>query len=157
MSQPAPMNTITHVKADLFAAPKGSILIHACNTRGSWGAGIAIVFKERYPKAFVQFKDICKLHGAALLGTCLLIRGDSETHDIACLFTSKDYGKRVDSPNEILTATRLAVEDLLRQNENPVKELHACRFNSERFGVPWDETEKVLVELGAVVTVYERP
>ncbi|KAJ6485826.1 hypothetical protein C8R45DRAFT_998058 [Mycena sanguinolenta] len=151
MSQPQ----ITHIKADLFAAPAGSILVHACNCRGSWGGGIAIPFKERYPEAFIEYRDHCKEHGAALMGTCLLIRG--ETHDIACLFTSKDYGRRVDPPEAILAATKTAVADLLKQNRDPVKELHACRFNSERFGVPWEQTEKVLVEVGATMTAYERP
>ncbi|KAJ7646923.1 hypothetical protein FB45DRAFT_1019206 [Roridomyces roridus] len=146
---------ITHVKADIFAAPPNSILVHACNTRGSWGSGIAVPFKERYPDAFVTYNDTCKEHGEALLGTCLLIRG--ETHDVACLFTSKDYGRRVDPADEILKATRTAVAGLLKQNEQEGKELHACRFNSERFGVPWEETEKVLVELEAEMIVYERP
>ncbi|KAJ7918793.1 hypothetical protein B0H13DRAFT_2268953 [Mycena leptocephala] len=156
MSQPATLpSKITHIKADIFAAPAGSILIHACNTRGSWGAGIATAFQERYPGAFAKYKNTCKKHGEALLGTCLLIRG--ETHDVACLFTSKDYGRRVDSPADILAATKLSVADLLKQNVDPVKEMHACRFNSEKFGVPWEETEKVLVELDAEMTVYERP
>jgi ADP-ribose 1''-phosphate phosphatase len=173
MSQPATLpSKITHIKADIFAAPAGSILIHACNTRGSWGAGIATAFQERYPGAFAKYKNTCKKHGEALLGTCLLIRG--ETHDVACLFTSKDYGRRVDSPADILAATKLSVADLLKQNVDPVKEMHAwyvrcrvesnfgltiypSRFNSEKFGVPWEETEKVLVELDAEMTVYERP
>ncbi|KAJ6595652.1 hypothetical protein DFH09DRAFT_1024451 [Mycena vulgaris] len=148
-------NKITHIKADLFAAPAGSILVHACNTKGSWGGGIAIPFQQKYPAAFAEYKDACKKQGAALLGTCLLICG--EHHDVACLFTSKAYGRRVDAPAEILAATRTAVANLLAQNVDPVKEVHACRFNSERFGVEWEETEKVLIELGAEMTVYERP
>jgi ADP-ribose 1''-phosphate phosphatase len=163
-------NKITHIKADIFAAPAGSILVHACNTRGSWGAGIATAFLERYPGAFAKYKNHCAKHGESLVGTCLLIRGDP--HDVACLFTSKDYGRRVDPPAAILAATRLAVADLLKQNEDPVKELHAwyvctiladrilnysaSRFNSERFGVAWEETEKILVELDTDMTVYER-
>ncbi|KAJ7091866.1 hypothetical protein B0H15DRAFT_834307 [Mycena belliarum] len=148
-------NKILHIKADLFAAPAGAILVHACNTKGSWGGGIALAFRQKYPAAFVKYRDTCKKEGAELLGTCLLIRG--EPHDIACLFTSKDYGRRVDAPADILAATRLAVADLLKQNTDPVKELHACRFNSEKFAVPWEETEKVLVELGTDMVVYERP
>jgi len=61
-------------------------------------------------------------HGEALVGTCLLIRG--EGHDVACLFTSRAYGRRKDSPREILDATRSAVGDLLRQNKER-KTLHA--------------------------------
>ncbi|KAJ6625722.1 hypothetical protein B0H10DRAFT_1776375 [Mycena sp. CBHHK59/15] len=148
-------NKIRHITADIFAAPAGSILVHACNTKGSWGGGIALAFKQKYPTAFAEYKSVCKSDGESLLGSCLLIRG--EQHDIACLFTSKDYGKMVDKPEDILTATRLAVADLLKQNAEETKELHACRFNSEKFGVIWEETEKVLVELGAEMTVYERP
>ncbi|KAJ7230719.1 hypothetical protein GGX14DRAFT_411903 [Mycena pura] len=147
---------LTHIKGDLFAAPAGrSILVHACNTRGSWGAGIALAFKERYPEAFEEYKAACKTHGTALLGTCLLVRGAQ--HDVACLFTSRDYGRRVDPAPDILAATRLAVADLLEKNIEPVKEMHACRFNSERFGVAWEDTEQVLQELGAEMTVYDRP
>ncbi|KAJ7598745.1 hypothetical protein C8J56DRAFT_1157847 [Mycena floridula] len=87
-------------------------------------------------------------------GTCLLISG--EQHDIACLFTSRGYGRSKDSPDEILQATRTAIRDLLSQNSSG-KEMHACRFNSGKFAVPWPETEQVLVEEEVNMTVYEPP
>lgn len=113
---------LIHVQGDIFSAPPGSILLHACNTLGSWGAGIAAAFKERYPQQFSQYHAHCKAHGESLLGTCMLIKG--QEHDIACLFTSKAYGKRVDKPPSILTATRAAVQDLMKQNLEG-KEIHA--------------------------------
>ncbi|TFK74743.1 hypothetical protein BDN72DRAFT_832811 [Pluteus cervinus] len=144
---------IVEITGDLFSAPPdNSILVHACNTVGSWGAGIALAFRDRYPEQFEVYKAHCKLHGSSLVGTCLLIPGD--THDIACLFTSKAYGKRKDSPDQILDATRSAVIDLVKQNiEN--KALHSCRINSGKFGVPWEDTRAILEELGVVVTVYK--
>lgn len=36
-------------------------------------------------------------------------------HFVGCLFTSRAFGKRKDSPEQILDATELAMEDLLRQ------------------------------------------
>ncbi|KAF7317904.1 S5A-REDUCTASE domain-containing protein [Mycena kentingensis (nom. inval.)] len=146
---------VTHIVGDLFAAPAHTILIHACNTRGSWGAGIAAAFKDRFPAAFGIYNAECKKHGAELLGKCLLIRGAE--YDVACLFTSRDYGKRVDPPEQILAATRSAVQHLLEQNKDPVKPLHACRLNSGKFGVKWAETEAVLEELGVDVVVYAPP
>src|SRR5262245_35871573 len=110
------MSKLVYVTGDLFAAPQGSILVHACNTVGSWGAGIALAFQSKYPQAFRQYAAHCKEHGSDdLIGSCFLIRG--ETHDIACLFTSRAYGKRKDTPEEILGATRTAVQDLLKQNK----------------------------------------
>ena len=113
---------LVYVESDLFTAPDHSILVHACNTLGSWGSGIALAFRQNYPAQFAQYKTHCEAHGEALIGTCLLIPGDK--HDIACLFTSRAYGRHKDKPNDILTATRKAVKGLEAQNLDN-KELHA--------------------------------
>jgi len=121
---------LTYVTGDIFAAPPNTILIHACNTIGSWGAGIALAFRSKYPDAFEVYKAHCKAHSNdELIGTCLVIQEKplaegGNGHDIACLFTSKAYGRRKDSPEEILGATRGAVKDLLSQNSER-KPLHA--------------------------------
>lgn len=113
---------LSYIIGDLFAAPPKSILVHACNTKGSWGAGIALAFKAKYPAQFELYRAHCREYGDNLIGSCLLIPGD--THDIACLFTSKAYGRRKDSPSEILSATRTSLQDLIRKNIAK-KPLHA--------------------------------
>ncbi|KAG6909298.1 hypothetical protein DXG01_001242 [Tephrocybe rancida] len=146
------MGSIAYITGDLFSAPKGTILVQACNTVGSWGAGIAVAFRERYPSQFQLYKAHCKQSSPEdLIGTCLLIPG--EEHHIACLFTSRAYGKRKDKPEEILAATKTAVLDLIGQNTEG-REFHACRFNSGKFGVPWANTEAVLKAVGASMTIY---
>ncbi|KAF9485905.1 hypothetical protein BDN70DRAFT_870849 [Pholiota conissans] len=148
--------TLSYITGDLFSAPPNSILVHACNTQGSWGAGIALTFKRKYPAHFAQYKAHCKEHGRDLVGTCLVLPprdGDATGHEIACLFTSQAYGKRKDTAEDILAATRSALEDLMMQNIEG-KALHACRFNSGKFAVPWEETEAVLTTLGVSMTIY---
>lgn len=112
---------ITYVEGDLFNAPENTILVQACNTVGSWGGGIALEFRKKYPAQFEQYKAHCKDHGSSLLGTCLLLRG--ERHYIACLFTSKAYGRSKDKPAQILAATKGALGDLQSQNKDN-KSLH---------------------------------
>jgi ADP-ribose 1''-phosphate phosphatase len=116
------MSKLTYITGDIFTAPPNTILVHACNTQGFWGAGIALSFREKYPAQFKLYKAHCGEHGDALVGTCLLISG--ETHDIACLFTSRGFGRRKDSPEEILNATETAVKDLMEKNVQG-KELHS--------------------------------
>ncbi|KAL1733455.1 ADP-ribose 1''-phosphate phosphatase [Schizophyllum commune] len=136
-------STLVYTTGDIFSAPPGSILVHACNTKGAWGSGIAAAFKERFPRAFVVYQAYCKEYGASALGMCLLIPDvDGRGHEIACLFTSKAYGKRKDGPEEILQATRSALSDLVNKNVEG-KELHGCKFNSGRFSVPWKDTDSV--------------
>ncbi|KKZ61578.1 ADP-ribose 1''-phosphate phosphatase [[Emmonsia] crescens] len=50
------MSIITEIQGDLFDAPEGAALIHACNCQGSWGKGIAQVFRQKYPAAYQIFR-----------------------------------------------------------------------------------------------------
>ena len=149
------MSNVTIVKGDLFDAPKGSIICHAVNCHGVWGAGIARSFKTRYPESYGYYRAVCEGNGNSLLGSCLLIH--EESHTIGCLFTSSGYGSRADSNEEILEATKEAIKDLIFQNSYPQsKPIHMCKINSGLFGVPWELTQKVLEEFkGVGFTVYE--
>ncbi|KAF2261357.1 hypothetical protein CC78DRAFT_535728 [Lojkania enalia] len=152
--------TLIHHKGDLFNAPSNTVLLHACNTLGSWGAGIALAFRARYPKAYLQYRTHClTTHDPKTApvptGTCLLIP-PCETdpaaprHWIGCLFTSAKYGRAKDEPEVILANTRPAMRDCLEQVRKAVSEgkevggVRMCRINSARFGVPWERTVDVL-------------
>ncbi|EEQ89638.2 ADP-ribose 1''-phosphate phosphatase [Blastomyces dermatitidis] len=54
------MSIITEIEGDLFDAPEGTALIHACNCQGSWGKGIAKVFREKFPAAYQIFRAHCQ-------------------------------------------------------------------------------------------------
>lgn len=146
------MSKITTIKGNLFDAPKGSIIIHAVNCRGLWGAGIAREFAKRFPEAYEMYSIVCQTNGNALLGKCLLI--PVKDYTVGCLFTSKNYGQFVDKPAMILKSTRYAIEDLIKKNiEN--KPMHMCKINSGLFNVPWDDTKAVLEEFGVEFTIYD--
>ena len=114
---------ITLHEGDLFTnAPANAILVHACNTQGSWGKGIATAFRTKYPDAYKIYHDTCLEKGDALLGTCLLIpAGD---RDIACLFTSKKFGRNTDRKDMILRSTKSAARDLMRQTQGSGKPIY---------------------------------
>ncbi|OCK84060.1 hypothetical protein K432DRAFT_274495, partial [Lepidopterella palustris CBS 459.81] len=145
--------TLTHHTGDIFAAPAQTLFIHACNTQGSWGAGIAAAFKDRYPRAYQAYHSHC-LSKHVRTGTALLIP-PCETdpsrpkHWVGCLFTSARYGRRKDGPEEILANTGPAVRDLLRQvgEGRGVVGARVCKINSGKFGVPWSRTLRVLEEV----------
>lgn len=157
MSEPSSAHgrlRITQHDGDLFDAPSNSILIHACNTRGAWGAGIALQFKRRYPNAFRTYREYCRSE-APSPGTTLLIPpmdDPNQNHWIGCLFTSKNYGRAKDSPDEILENTSAAMFELLHkikdeQSHAPVGTLRMCEINSGHFGVPWERTLASLSEM----------
>nr|POE51833.1 adp-ribose 1''-phosphate phosphatase [Quercus suber] len=148
---------------DIFAAPPLAVLIHACNCEGSWGAGIALAFRKRYPAAFTQYTDHCASHKYTLLGKAFLIPPDplaveTKRHFVGCLFTSKSKGKKVDPPVKILASTGAAMRDLMSQmrdwndghSDAKVAEVRMCKINSGLFRVPWEQTKSELekIEVG---------
>lgn len=146
---------------DIFAAPPRTLLIHACNALGKWGAGIAVEFKRRYPRAFAIYNRYCTLtwnpkakHVPS--GSALLIPPvDSQGHWIGCLFTSKCVGKKKDREDEIVSNTVSAVQDLLQLVENvdgeaehgqvtEIGHLRMCKINSGKFGVDWQASSHAI-------------
>ncbi|KAF1972147.1 hypothetical protein BU23DRAFT_555393 [Bimuria novae-zelandiae CBS 107.79] len=155
---------------DLFEAPDNTLLIHACNTQGSWGGGIAAVFRQRYPKAYQVYREYCvRDHdpktNPVTRGTCLLIppcetKPDASKHWIGCLFTSAKYGKAKDPPHVILNYTTPAFKDLLVQlsRKTAIQEVRMCQINAGLFAVPWKATKKavkqVLANNGTLTEVH---
>src|SRR5699024_9014634 len=111
-SNTTPRITLTYRKASFFASPPSTLLCHATNAQGSWGAGIAAAFRKNYPAAFKIYASHCsKWNGSSLLGTTFLIppqhrsalKAEREAqHWIACLFTSEKKGKGKGSKESIL-------------------------------------------------------
>ena len=170
---------VVEENGDIFVAPPNSVLIHACNCEGLWGAGIAKAFKDHYPKAYQIYHAYCvKTDPADLPGTAFLIPPQSDSHDpdevsarhfIGCLFTSRGKGRTKDSPTKILANTGPAVRDLLNQIAEwnadeplslPAGDISMCKINSGLFRVPWGKTKTVLeaieVDHDLVITVVEK-
>jgi len=149
-----PKITLTERKGDLFAAPPNTLLVHACNCVGSWNAGIALAFQKNYPQAYAVYQAHCASRTPnSLLSTCLIIppqSGAQYQHWIACLFTSKKYGRGKDSKEAILDSTDSALQDMLEQFEELKKKpkgVWMCKINSGSFKVPWMQTKKLIEAL----------
>lgn len=137
------MSKIEYKKMSLFDAPPSSYLVHACNCRGVWGSGIAKEFKQRFPSSFEQYKSVCLEE--EVLGAVLVTN-----EKVVCLMTSKNYGKLVDEPYQILVNTTFALTELMfvlnELEEEPIT-IYSNKFNSGLFNVPWEQTEYIINSL----------
>lgn len=151
--------TIEHRTMDIFDAPAGAVLAHACNARGVWGTGIALGFMRRFPDAYRMYSKYCRTAHQDCAGHALLINaGGIPAREIACLITSVDYGANRDSEEKILKQTRRAMVELEEALESydyfdskagqlNCIEVYMPRINSGMFAVPWEKTEAILQEL----------
>lgn len=137
---------LIHKKMSLFDAPELSILTHACNCRGSWGAGIALEFQKRFPLAYATYQKACKESNGEMAGGAILTDLE-DSHFVACLFTSNGYGKSLDPKAKILANTEQAVRLLLEMASHKKYPIYSNKFNSGLFRVPWEETEALLKPL----------
>ncbi|WNM70256.1 macro domain-containing protein [Myxococcus phage Mx1] len=126
----------------------GTVLVHACNTQGVWGSGIALEFATRFPRAYRGYQDLCKYGRDVGRGSLVpVLPGDHAIFEdggylIGCLFTSKGFGRDVDAPESIVAATARSVQGLLA--EPGVKSIFSPKINSGLFKVPWHYTAMVI-------------
>jgi O-acetyl-ADP-ribose deacetylase (regulator of RNase III) len=68
---------------------------HQVNALGVMGGGIAKQIKERWPKVFNEYKNICKQvdYPEVLLGRCQLVETNDEVDFVANLFGQVNFGR----------------------------------------------------------------
>jgi ADP-ribose 1''-phosphate phosphatase len=136
---------IVYKRQSLFDAPEGAYLVHACNTAGVWGSGIATEFKKRFPHAFAVYERSCQGNSRFALGQFWAIYDNK--YNVTCLLVSMGYGRSLDAKESILENTKIALDRLVKYAlDNKIKQIHSNKFNSGFFRVPWPETEAILVE-----------
>lgn len=146
---------VSYKKMSLFDAALESVIVHACNSQGVWGSGIAKTFKESYPHSFTDYTSFCNLaneeRGTACGRASLSSFHKSEPHWVGWIVTSHDYGVNKDSVELIKVHTTLALHELCKKiyTAHP-KETHLSvdvysnKFNSGLFSVPWKDSELIL-------------
>jgi ADP-ribose 1''-phosphate phosphatase len=142
---------IEYRKGSLFDNPPEQChLVHACNTCGVWGSGIAVEFKRRFPHAFAVYERNCQNSGSFIIGQFWAIwdkdKDTKKDYQITCLMVSRGYGRSKDSKEDILRHTEESLTKLLKfVNESRyTKTIYSNKFNSGFFAVPWPETEAIL-------------
>lgn len=153
------MGSITYIKGNILEAgdfPR--ILLHSCNCNGSWGGGIAYQLAMLYPDVEENYEESCERYGSGLLGKCQLIEAEKDDDlIIGCLFTAA-FGGSDQNDSDILKYTKMALENFKSQLQQypglNSSKIIMPKINSGIFGVPWEETEKILKECDLNFTVY---
>lgn len=146
---------VSYKTMSLFDAPKDCVIVHACNSQGVWGSGIAKAFKEKYPHSFVVYNRFCSIanqeRGTACGRASLSTFHDDEPHWVGWIVTSHNYGPLKDSPEQIKINTTLALAEFCRKvytahppEEYPTIDVYSNKFNSGLFNVPWEDSELIL-------------
>lgn len=66
------------------------VIVHGCNAKGIMGSGVAKAIKEKYPKAFEEYRLFYEQNGLKLGQTIWV---DCEKHIIVNAITQESFGK----------------------------------------------------------------
>ena len=146
---------VSYKRMSLFDAPVEAVIMHACNSQGVWGSGIAKPFRDNYPKSYEDYSRFCAIANAergTACGTASLSGfHESEPHWVGWIVTSHNYGPKKDSVEQIKVHTTLALREFCKKvylahpaDQYPQIDVYSPKFNSGLFAVPWSESELIL-------------
>lgn len=142
---------ITITKGDMFAEPH-ELLVNPVNCVGVMGAGLAAVFRRRYPKAHEDYVEACK-EGKVQVGTMFLTSSDSQ---VIAHFPTKDHYRNPSELSYVVDGMR----DLRRiLHTHAYKSCAIPALGCGLGGLAWSDVLPVIIDgLGCYpgkVTVFE--
>jgi len=124
---------------DVFTNTHG-VIMHGCNTRGYMGAGVAALVRNKFPKAYQSYRDLCDScfsRQELLLGRVQFIRV-SDTLIIANAFTQVDPG-----PCAEASAIKQALTSVMCFASGKSFDVHSVQIGCGIGGLEWDDIAKI--------------
>lgn len=81
------------IQGDLFTANADAIG-HGTNTKGKMGAGIAVLFKKKFPKMHDLYVELCDTFGDELGGRTYLYYNDNYSEQISSTFVANIFSQK---------------------------------------------------------------
>jgi O-acetyl-ADP-ribose deacetylase (regulator of RNase III) len=136
----------TFVTGDLFAHEGLGAIAHGCNCAGAMGKGIAVQFRQRFPRMYAAYKQRCA-EGRFNLGDVFAWSEDGLT--IFNLGTQKTWRAKAD-----LSAIETAVRSMVRLAEEAgIARIGLPRIGAGLGGLPWTDVRAVLTDIGNATNV----
>lgn len=127
-------------KGDIFKLNEVYNYAHGCNCAGAMGKGIALQFKKKFPKMFLEYKTLCK-------------QGDFDLGDVFKYSYSQGVVYNLGTQKTWRTkATLEAVEESLTKmlklaREEDIKKIALPRIGAGLGGLNWVDVKGVIIKV----------
>jgi O-acetyl-ADP-ribose deacetylase (regulator of RNase III) len=131
-----------YVKGSLLDASE-TYIAHGCNAQGVMGSGVALLIKDKYPKAYEDYKQFVRPRNHMLGSYVPSLQHDGKI--ILNLITQEFYGRdgRVYASTEHI---RNSLVEFVCDNM-PLVEVAIPKIGCGLGGLKWPNVEKVLLSL----------
>lgn len=145
---------IKYLQGDLLSS-EAEALVNTVNTVGVMGKGIALQFKNRFPKNYKVYKEACK-EKTFNTGQVLVVQdGDLLHHKIIINFPTKAHWKG-DSKYEYISTGLVALRKAI--NDHKIKSIAIPPLGCGNGGLEWSKVKAMIEEalsgLDVEISVY---
>lgn len=138
--------SIKFVTGDLFNTPGLKCICHGCNCAGAMGAGIAVQFRNQFPKMYNKYKVKCKT-GQFNLGDVFMWSEDDWV--VFNLGTQKTWGMKAE-----LKAIESSVNTMVQLAAGlKIDNIGIPKIGAGLCGLEWQPIKDVLNKIGACTDI----
>ncbi len=141
---------IQYIEGNIFDSP-AQVIVNTVNTVGVMGKGIALSFKQRYPRMFERYRTVCEKHQLTI-GKLMLVY---EPDHWILLFPTKENWR---NPSKYEYIEKGLMKFVDTYSDKNIHSIAFPRLGCGNGALPWDEVkklmEKYLKDLPIDVYVY---
>ena len=124
-------------EGDIFKIPQIKNYAHGCNCSGAMGNGIALLFREKFPLMYKQYKELCK-EGKFKTGGVFCYRYE---HGVVFNLGTQESWKEK-AQYEHIEASLLKMMEIARNND--IREIVMPAVGAGLGGTSWDLTKRII-------------
>ncbi len=132
--------TVEFKTGDLFATPGLQAFAHGCNCAGAMGKGIAVSFKERWPRMYAEYRKRCQSGEFKLGGVFLWQEAGFSVFNLG---TQRTWRTKA----EIWAIEESLTEMLKIASANAIDHLAMPRIGAGLGGMLWEDVKALIVKL----------
>ena len=130
---------INYIEGDIFNSP-AQVIVNTVNTVGVMGKGIALAFKNRYPRMFEQYKEACEKKKFQM-GKLMLCR---EADHMILLFPTKENWR---NPSKIEYIKKGLAKFVKTYAEKNITSIAFPKLGCGNGELAWDVVKPVMEEM----------
>lgn len=147
---------ITYTQGNLLEAPVEAV-VNTVNTVGVMGKGIALMFKDRFPEAFLEYKAACKNEEVKVGQMFLSYNPELTGPNYIIHFPTKQHWRNP-TKQEWVKSGLVALKELIIQQQ--IKSIAIPPLGCGNGGLKWEQVKPMIVaELGDLddveIVIYE--
>lgn len=138
-------DTLPIIQKDILQS-KEEIVGHQTNCKGKMGAGIALVIRNAFPKAYDEYKSYCNIEDDfSIFGTCQVVKVEENKY-VANIFGQYGYSRTTQSTNyDKVRSSLLELKKFAYENSLSVAlpQYMGCKLG----GGDWNEVHRIIEEV----------